>query len=85
MKMSSYVASVTVAATALLGNLTAELLFASDSVHPAEIREVGVPGTHPMDTAVVDLAKYGYAEQDYYEAARRIGIESRTHQERRRL
>ncbi len=66
MKMSSYVASVTVAATALLGNLTAELLFASDSVHPAEIREVGVPGTHPMDTAVVDLAKYGYAEQDYY-------------------
>jgi hypothetical protein len=66
MKMSSYVASVTVAATALLGNLTAALLFASDSVHPAEIREVGVPGTHPMDTAVVDLAKYGYAEQEYY-------------------
>jgi hypothetical protein len=66
MKMSSYVASVTVAATALLGNLTAALLFASDSVHPAEIREVGVPDTHPMDTAVVDLAKYGYAEQEYY-------------------
>jgi quercetin dioxygenase-like cupin family protein len=66
MKMSSYVASVIVAASALLGNLTAAPLFASDSVHPAEIREVGVPGTHPMDAAVVDLAKYGYAEQEYY-------------------
>ncbi len=67
MKRSSYVASVIVAASALiLGNLTAAPLFASDSVHPAVIREVGVSGTHPMDAAVVDLAIYGYAEQEYY-------------------
>ncbi len=67
MKTSSYVASVTVAASALIfGNLTAPPLLASDSVHPAEIREVGVPGTHPLDAAVVDLTRYGYAEREYY-------------------
>lgn len=66
-KKSSHFASAMVATAALiLASLAAEPLFASDSVHPAEIREVTVPGTHPMDASVVDLAKYGYAEQEYF-------------------
>jgi quercetin dioxygenase-like cupin family protein len=66
-KRSSYFTSVMVAAAALVhAILTATQLFASDTVHPAELREVTVPGTHPMDAAVVDLAKYGYAEREYY-------------------
>jgi hypothetical protein len=66
-KRSWYFASMMVAAAALvLASLTAAPLLASDSFHPAEIRVVSVRGTHPMDASVVDLAKYGYAEQEYY-------------------
>src|ERR1019366_4205264 len=66
-KRNSYFASAMVEAAALIiASLTAAPLFASDSVHPAEIREVIVPGTHPLDASVVDLTKYGYEEQEFY-------------------
>lgn len=66
-KRGSHFAFVMVAAAALmLASLTAAPLSASDSVHPAEIREVVVSGTHPLDASAVDLAKYGYQEQEYY-------------------
>jgi quercetin dioxygenase-like cupin family protein len=47
-------------------SLTTAPLFAADSAPPAKIQEVVVPGTHPLDASVVDLAKYGYQEQEYY-------------------
>ncbi len=66
-KTISYFISVTVAATVLtFASLTSAPLFASDSVHPAEIQKVVVPGTQPLDASVVDLAKQGYEEQEYY-------------------
>jgi quercetin dioxygenase-like cupin family protein len=49
-----------------LVSLTATPVFAGDSVPPAKIQEVNVPGTHPLDASVVDLAKLGYQEQEYY-------------------
>jgi quercetin dioxygenase-like cupin family protein len=59
--------SVTVAVTVLaFASLTAAPLFAADSLPPAKIQEVAVPGTHPLDASVVDLAKHGYQEQEYY-------------------
>ncbi|MGA8740131.1 MAG: alpha/beta hydrolase domain-containing protein [Terracidiphilus sp.] len=66
-KRNSYFAAAIVGAAALIiASLTAAPLVASDSVHPSELREVTVPGTHPLDASVVDLTKYGYAEQEYY-------------------
>lgn len=64
---SSYFVSVMVAAIGLtFANLMATPLFSSDSLPPAKIQEVIVPGTHPLDASVVDLAKYGYQEREYY-------------------
>lgn len=80
-KRSSYFASRLVAAAALiLASLTAVPLSAFDSVHPAELREVAVPGTHPLDASVVDLTKYGYEEQEYFAsgAANRYRIKNST-------
>ena len=58
------------AASLVLASLSAAQLFASDSAHPAEIQSVMVPGTHLLDASVVDLAKYGYVEQEYYASGR---------------
>ncbi len=64
---SSHFVSVMVAAIVLtFASLTAAPLFAADSVPPAKLQEVNVPGTHPLDASVVDLARYGYQEQEYY-------------------
>jgi hypothetical protein len=66
-KRISYFASVTVAATVLtFASLTSAPLFASDLDRRAEIQKVVVPGTQPLDASVVDLAKHGYEEQEYY-------------------
>ena len=64
---SSYFVSIMVAAIVLaFASLTAAPLFAADSVPPAKFQEVNIPGTHPLDASVVDLAKYDYQEQEYY-------------------
>gem|GEM_PF-766303 len=66
-KKISYFASIMVAATVLtFASLTSASLFASDLGLRAEIHKVVVPGTHPLDASVVDLAKHGYEEQEYY-------------------
>ena len=54
------------AAILMLAGFGASALFASSSVHPAEIQKIAVPGTHPLDASVVDLAAHGYEEQEYY-------------------
>ncbi len=67
MKRVSYLAHVAIAMRVLVFVcLTPSPLFASDSVPPAEIQKVVVPGTHPLDASAVDLAKHGYEEQEYY-------------------
>jgi quercetin dioxygenase-like cupin family protein len=67
MKRISYFAPVAVAATVLaFASLTSAPLFASKSVSPAEIQKVVVPRTQLLDASVVDLAKHGYEEQEYY-------------------
>lgn len=67
MKRILYSAPIAIAATVLaIANLTSSPLFASSSVPPAEIQKVVVPGTHPLNASVVDLAIHGYEEQEYY-------------------
>jgi len=66
-KRFSYFISVMVAAVVLtFASLMLAPLSASDLHRRAEIREVVIPGTHPLDASVVDLAKHGYEEQEYY-------------------
>ena len=67
MKRILHSAPIAIATTVLaLACLTSSPLFASNSVPPAEIQKVVLPGTHPLDASVVDLAKHGYEEQEYY-------------------
>ena len=64
---SAYCVSVIVAVTVLFfASLQPVPVFASDSVPPAELQKVVIPRTHPLDASVVDLAKHGYEEQEYY-------------------
>jgi quercetin dioxygenase-like cupin family protein len=66
-KKISYFASATAAAIVLtFTSLMSAPLFASDLDRRAEIQKVAVPGTQPLDASVVDLAKHGYEEQEYY-------------------
>jgi hypothetical protein len=50
----------------MLISLTAAPVFATDPVPSADIQQVLVPGTEPLDASAVDLAAYGYEEQEYY-------------------
>lgn len=49
-----------------LASLWAAPLSASDSVRPAEIQNISAPGTRTLDASAVNLARYGYEEQEYY-------------------
>jgi quercetin dioxygenase-like cupin family protein len=63
---SIFASMVFAASTLMLVSQFALPLFASDSLHPADIQKVVVSDSHPMDASVVDLARYGYEEQEYF-------------------
>jgi quercetin dioxygenase-like cupin family protein len=66
-KRHSRLGSLLFVAVALtIACLRAVPLFAADSVPRARLQEVNVPGTHPLGASAVDLARYGYQEQEYY-------------------
>jgi hypothetical protein len=60
------ISRIAVAVLVALSGLKAAAQQVPSSVPPAELQRVTAPGTHPLDASVVDLAKYGYEEQEFY-------------------